>query len=139
MRKTCPENNHFTSRIIPGLTYEYRIVSLPYWAWFWLDDFMLNNKISYQGILEAFKCEHNIDKTFHDIAKLHQQHCMRGAHCLANDNANHINGTDKIKNGIPKRAYNLPKIYKLFGFMPCATTLEAVWTRKNYEENNKIN
>ena len=140
MKKTDPTNDNLTSRVIPGLRSEYRIVSLPFWAWFWLDDFMVQNRISYQGMLDSFGGEGDVNKTLERIAELHQDHCMRGTHNLANDNT----FLESIKKSKPVhdnkiKNYNFPKIYKLFSFMPCVTTLEAIWSRKNYDEHNQVN
>ena len=132
-------NDKVTSRVIPGLKSEYRIVALPAWAWFWLDDFMIQNRMSYEGILETFQCETDISQSLQYIAELHQEHCMRGVHKLSNDNT-FLESDIKVgkkKNGT--KAYNMPKIFKLFGFIPCVTTLNSVWTRKNYDEYNQIN
>jgi hypothetical protein len=142
-----PINDNMTTRIIPGITNEHRIVSLPYWAWFWLDDYMHRNRISYQGILDTFRPETENDLTFtlRQIAELHHEHAMREVYNLANDNnleqSQIINLLDrkKTKNLTGKRDLKLPRIYKLFGFMSCATTLQAVWERRNYEDSNKIN
>lgn len=143
MKKTKPTNNNLTSRVIPGLKSQYRIVSLPYWAWFWLDEFMIQNRLSYQGILETFGCDGDINNTLRGVAELHQEHCMRGMHNLANDNVFHAhknpNRLIRKKSLSVTKKYNMPKIYKLFGFVPCTTTLNSVWTRKNYDDHNKIN
>ena len=138
MTNKTPLNDHLTTRVIPGLKSEYRIVALPYWAWFWLDDFMVQNRVSYEGILDSFQIDDNINKSLQYIAELHQEHCMRGAHKLSNDNTFlekdiKLNRRDRL--AAPK-TYNLPKIYKLFGFIPCVTSLNAVWARKNYDEYN---
>lgn len=141
MKKTTT-NDNLTSRVIPGLISEYRIVSLPFWAWFWLDDFMIQNRICYQGILETFGCDGDINNTLRNIAGLHAEHCMRGVHNLANDDTflgynSHKAFTKKRKIGKVKN-YNFPKVYKLFQFIPCTTTLESVWTRKNFKNSNKV-
>ncbi len=142
MKRTEPTNDNLTSRVITGLKSEYRIVSLPFWAWFWLDDFMQQNRISYQGMLETYGCNGDINNTLRNIAELHQEHCMRGIHNLANDNNflenKNSKGATYIKS-LDHRTYNMPKIYKLFGFIPCVTTLDSVWTRKNYDEHNQVN
>ena len=136
-------NDNITTRIIPGLSAEYQIVSLPYWAWFWLEDFMQQNKISFQGIYETFGHTGDLTQTLHNIAELHQEYSMREVYNLANDNeletddfVIQLNTPHEVKN---VKELALPKIYKLFGFMSCATTLEAIWKRRHYEENNKIN
>lgn len=143
MKKSDIKNGNITSRVIPGLSSQYRIVSLPYWAWFWLDDFMQQNRLSYQGILETFGCTGDVNTTLKNIAELHQDHCMRGMHNLANDNVflEHNDYSDLIAKREKRKTkpYNFPRVYKLFSFMPCTTTLEAVWTRKNYNEHNQIN
>lgn len=142
-----PTNDNITTRIIPGLTAKYQIVSLPYWAWYWLEDFMQQNRISYQGIYDTFGAHGDIDLTLRNIAELHHEHAMREVYKLANDNElendDIISRIAKNKNNNkskkPTKALVLPKIYKLFGFMSCATTLEAVWERRNYSDNNKVN
>lgn len=139
-----PINDNMTTRIIPGLVNEYRIVSLPYWAWYWLDDFMVQHKISYQGIYDTFGDCGDLSLTLRQIAELHHEYSMREVYNLANDNepeedvfTKRLHRYKKKKAG--KNVLNLPKIYKLFGFMSCATTLEAVWERRHYEETNKVN
>lgn len=136
-------NDNVTTRIIPGLKSEYQIVSLPYWAWFWLEDFMQQHKISYRGIYETFGLENDISETLRHLAELHHEYSMREVYNLANDND--LEEEDYVTYlNVPRpekklHEFNLPKIYKLFGFMSCATTLDAVWSRRNYEESNKIN
>ena len=142
MKKLETENNNLTTRIIPGLTSEHQIVSMPYWAWFWLEDFMASHKISFQGIYETFHFTGDIHQTLQQLAELHQDFTMREVYNLSNDNE--IETTDIIKLAEKRkdkevRALVLPKIYKLFGFMSCATTLDAVWNRKNYPTTNKVN
>lgn len=139
-----PINDNLTTRIIPGLSSQYQIVSLPYWAWFWLDDFMQHHCISYKGIYDIFVTEGNVNQTLHHLAELHQEYSMRERHNLANDNE--FENSDYVRRLNHKTAktrktkeLTLPKIYKLFGFMSCATTLDAVWKRRNYEESNKVN
>ncbi len=147
MTKAPPTNDNITTRIIPGLTAAHQIVSLPYWAWFWLEDFMQQNKISYRGIYDTFGQHGDISQTLHNLAEVHHEYSMREVYNLANDNdpEDEFYATCLKKKAAEKevtvksQTLNLPKIYKLFGFMPCATTLEAAWSRRNYEENNKIN
>ena len=131
-----------TTRIIPGLKAEYQIVSLPYWAWFWLEDFMRHHKINYKGIYKTFETEENIGQTLHNLAELHQEHTMRELHKLANDNepqqAEYVTYLKDTARRKEMKQLNLPKIYKLFGFISCYTTLDAVWQRKNCEEDSKI-
>lgn len=138
-----PLHDQMTTRIIPGLSAQYQIVALPYWAWFWLEDFMQQHRISYQGIFETFGQSEDVSTTLHNLAELHQEYSMREVYNLSNDNE--LQDEDYITQLHVPRTYKkvketkLPKIYKLFGFMPCATTLDAVWRRRNYEESNKIN
>ena len=137
-----PTNDNITTRIIPGLSAKYQIVSLPYWAWYWLEDFMRENRISYQGIYDTFGNTEDINDTLRSLAEMHHEYAMREIYHLANDNeADNDDIIARIhQNKISKKTHPLvlPKIYKLFGFMPCATTLEAVWERRHYGENNKI-
>lgn len=138
-----PTNDNLMTRIIPGLTSQYQIVSLPYWAWYWLEDFMKVNRISYHGIYETFGDNGNLNDTLRNLAELHHEYSMREVYNLANDNEPDddviIELLSKNKNKMVKSPMKLPRIYKLFGFMSCATTLEAVWERRNYEESNKVN
>ena len=135
--------NRITTRIIPGLSSEYQIVALPYWAWFWLEDFMQQNRISYEGIYETFGQSGDVSQTLRNLAELHQEYSMREIYNLSNDNdleeEDYIMQLQAPIKDKEITQLNLPKIYKLFGFMSCATTLEAVWKRRNYEESNKIN
>ena len=137
-----PINDNVTTRIIPGLTDTYQIVSLPYWAWYWLEDFMKQNKISYQGIYRTFGSCGDISQTLHQLAELHHEYSMREVYSLSNDNdaeEEQIVTRIKARTKLKQVEARLPKIYKLFGFMPCATSLEAVWERRHYEDSNKIN
>lgn len=138
-----PIDDNMTTRIIPGLMNEYRIVSLPYWAWYWLDDFMQQHKVSYQGIYNTFGGNGDLVVTLQQIAELHHEYAMREVYNLANDNelddVDYIAQIHKLRHKKESIGLNLPKIYKLFGFMSCATTLEAVWERRHYDDNNKIN
>jgi len=140
MKKTPTVNDNLKSKIIPGILNDYRLVSLPYWAWYWLEDFMVKNKISYQGIYETYGQNSDVDQTLKRVAEVHHERSMRTIYNLANDNEpNKQHFLPKIKHTQKKQITNLPRIYKLFGFMPCATTLEAVWERRNYQQNNKVN
>lgn len=133
-------SNAQVTRVIPGLNAEHRIVSMPLWAWFWLDDFVTNcSPRGYKGVYEAFGdaiCPNNLSETLCRLAQLHQDFCLREIYNLANDDEpdeDYIQSrvVEPIKQRQPKEL-NLPKIYKIFGFMPCATTLDAVWQRKHY-------
>ena len=143
MSNTTSINENITTRIIPGVTSEHQIISLPYWAWFWLEDFMIQNKICFKGIYETFESTGDLNQTLHNLAELHQEYSMREIYNLSNDNDIEDNefairlrsATEEKPKTITE--LNLPKIYKLFGFMSCATTLESVWRRKNYESSNK--
>ena len=135
------------TRIIPGPSAEHRIVSMPSWAWFWLDDFVSNcSPNGYRGLYEAFGDairSENLSDALHGIAQLHQDFCLREIYNLANDDEpseDYIE--ERVKNSrvtnfkkTIKRQDRTPKIYKLFGFMPCPTTLDAVWERKHYHHN----
>ena len=140
MKKTPPVNDNVTAKIIPGLLSDYRLVSLPYWAWYWLEDFMVQNRISYQGIYEQYGQNNDLDTTLRNVAELHHKESMKSIYNLANDNElpmeEHLT---RVNFKCAKQIRNLPRIYKLFGFMSCATTLEAVWERRNYEYSNKVN
>ena len=142
MKKTDPTKDNLTSRVIPGLKSEYRIVSLPFWAGFWLDDFMRANRISYQGMLDTFQCSGDVNNTLRNIAELHQDQSMRKVHRLSNDNKL-LEYSDLSKLAKQQKTHKklnaMPKVYKVFGFMPCTTTLDSIWARKNYDEHNQVN
>jgi len=139
MKKQNPANDSLKTKIIPGLMSEYRVVSLPYWAWYWLEDFMVQNKISYEGIYSTFGDNKDLNTTLQEVAELHQEHAMREVYNLANQNEPDKNiCLTKIYAPKKKQITNLPKIYKLFGFMACATTLEAVWERRHYRNSSRI-
>lgn len=140
--KQNPHNDNLTTRIIPGLTAQYQIVSMPYWAWFWLEDFMKSNLISFQGIYDTFGNQGDINETLCNLAELHHDYTMREVYNLANDNEAdngdviaHIHRKIEKK---PARAVKMPKIYKLFGFIACPTTLEALWERRNYKKSIRV-
>lgn len=133
-------NDHITTRIIPGLSKEHRIVSMPYWAWYWLEDFMKANKTTYQGIYNTFGKQQDISDVLRGIAEIHHDYAMREVYNLANDNEVEVSDITQFtkKADKPPCVTNLPRIYKLFGFMACATTLEAVWERRHYKGSLKI-
>ncbi len=137
-----PINDNVHTRIIPGLKSAYQIVSLPFWAWYWLDDFMQKHRVSYTGIYDTYGQEGDFTQTLRQIAELHHDYAMREVYNLANDNELQENQfttlLNKKTNTTKAQALNLPKIYKLFGFMSCATSLEAVWERRNYRSSNRI-
>lgn len=137
-----PTNDNVTTRIIPGLSAQHQIVALPYWAWYWLEDFMKSNRISYKGIYTTFGTQCDISETLRNLAEMHHEYSMREVYNLANDNEpenDHIiTRLHRHKKPAKSKALVLPKIYKLFGFMSCATTLEAVWERRHYKDNNKV-
>ena len=140
-----------TTRIIPGPKLQHSIVSMPSWAWFWLDDFINNcSPNGYKGIYNAFGdaiSPENLSDALHSIAQLHQDFCLREIYNLANDDEPdeaYIQTmlqekiVTPIKNNKKKsKTYKdrTPKIYKLFGFMPCPTTLDAVWARQHYRSD----
>ncbi|NQZ14705.1 MAG: hypothetical protein HRT94_07775 [Alphaproteobacteria bacterium] len=135
------------TRVIPGPYSEHRIVSMPSWAWFWLDDFVSNcSPNGYKGLYEAFGDAiqpENLSEALRGIAELHQDHCLREIYNLANDDEP---SEEDLEKRIEKQTVQplktkkkpqdrTPKIYKLFGFMPCPTTLDAVWERQHYSTN----
>ena len=135
--------NSVSSRIIPGPKSEHSIVSMPQWAWFWLDDFIENcSPDGYKGLYsafgDAFNKNGNLSEALHGIAQMHQEFCLRELHNLANDDEpdqTYIqNRVIKPIKATTKKNSRMPKIYKLFGFMSCPTTLESVWERRHYNE-----
>jgi len=130
-----------TARILPGLQSEYTIVALPYWAWFWLDDHVQTNyPRGYSQFLSSLNDKIESEDALADhletYATVIQSSAMRKVYNLANDNNFLCEDVKRRRvSGRPARQIQdvkLPAIYKLFGFMPCATTLEAVWERRHY-------
>ncbi len=146
--------NDLKTRVIPGLATEHRIVSMPYWTWFWLDDFMKRNKIDnfsnmYQTVGQKYDLSNdNLIDTLKNIAEIHEEHSMRQLHNLANDNGvEGPQGQHFITKILPlrnkktakrKKPLQLTRIYKLFSFMPCATTSDAVWRRKSRIHTTRV-
>jgi len=149
--------NDIKTRIIPGLSTNHQIVSMPNWTWFWLDDFMKRNKIDnfdhmYNTLKQRFGSQHklsndNLTDTLKNIAEIHEEYSMRQLHNLANDNG--IEGPQgqhfmskilplRNKKKRIRRSYQLPRIYKLFSFIPCATTSDAIWRRKNRANTSRV-
>ena len=139
---TKPLYDSMTTRVIPGLKASYQIVSLPYWAWFWLEDLMKKHNIDYRGLYDRFNVSDDVALALKHLAELHLDEAMRKDHNLANDN--NMQNKDLMVllcrgGGVKKiEPFQLPKIYKLFGFVPCPTTLAAVWQRRHYNDSNRL-
>ena len=150
--------NDIKTRIIPGLATNHQIVSMPNWTWFWLDDFMKRNKIDnfdhmYQSLEQKLGqgydlSNDNLTETLKHIAEIHEEYSMRQLHNLANDNGiEGPQGQHFISKILPlrnkktktvKKPYQLARVYKLFKFVPCATTSDAVWRRKNRVNTSRV-
>lgn len=146
---TKKSDTELKTRVIPGLNAEYEIVSLPYWAWYWLDDYLQETRLNYRSLYrnlgQDFFREGEVTDGLIDIAEYQYESFIRESYQLANDNnaaqmsyEDHLKREAGRKKSYNKETKNLPKIYKLFGFMPCATTLEAVWERRHYKDSNRV-
>ncbi len=149
--------NDIKTRIIHGLTTNYQIVSMPNWTWFWLDDFMKRNRIDnydhmYQSLGQKLGQQYtisncNLTETLRSIAEIHEEYSMRELHNLANDNGiEGPQGQHYLRKILPHRnkkkkarkPQKLVRVYKLFSFMPCATTSDAIWRRKNRMSTSRV-
>lgn len=134
-------NDNQKTRIIPGITAEYQIVSLPEWAWYWLDDFMRSHKIGYKGIYKRFETQnhkHDITASLCQLAEIHQENIVRQNYSLCNDNKAKTEDIVRLvskSTQSSKQDMSFPRVFKLFSFMPHATTLDAVWSRLNHRDN----
>ncbi len=118
------------SRLLPGLTTEYTIVSMPAWAWEWLDPMV--NKLFVHGYKDFIReCagysqgQSTLSEVLENFAWLLREDYYR----LTNDNW----PPDQVLETLPvarKPAYNFPQAHKLFSFMPFATSWENVLIRR---------
>lgn len=124
----------------------YAIISMPKTAWYWLDDLVEKEFPvgGYKALVQAFKEAETPEALSSDLRKMAREHCetqMASLYHLANDNkpAKGYNDTDIVpalpgKNTATRAdiARRLPTVYRLFHFLPHATTLTSVWERRNY-------
>lgn len=136
-----PLQSNLATRILPGLASEYTIVSLPQWAWMWIDDHV---EIVYENDFHAFinetrhivKDEKQLGEFLSLMASDLRDHQMRTIHNLANDN-NVLDSTNPvpIQNTTPRhKPLQFPTILMVFKFLPHATDLKTIWARRNYQK-----
>lgn len=120
------------SRLLPGLTTEYSIVSMPAWAWEWLDP-MVETCFprGYQDFIRECAIYSDSDNPAALAAVLENfAWLLREDHYkLTNDNWL-PDETAPPRAHAPARAYRFPKAVKLFSFMPFATSWENVLIRR---------
>jgi len=134
-----------STRLLPGLKSEYAIVSLPRWAWIWLDDHIERYYANgyeefihdYQSFIESdTDLIHYLELLAHDL----QEQSMREDHNLANDNEIYASAIwlrpYKPQKNRSEKAFKFPIIFQVFKFLPHATDMQTLWQRKNYEKYN---
>lgn len=124
------------SRLLPGLTTEYSIVSMPAWAWPWLDT--LVRECFPQGYREFIReCaeyadhERPLEEILESFARLRREDHYR----LTNDNDPLVANSNAASTARPaarRRPLRMPKAVKLFTFMPFATTWDQVLMRRGW-------
>ena len=137
-------NTGISTRILPGLKAEYDIVSLPCWAWYWIDlhveycyangysDFVNHNRALLSDTVDL--------ATFMSVLAMDLRDTqLRAHHNLANDNDFYNNieklaGDDEDKRNYPK-AFQFPTIFQVFKFLPHATDMATLWQRQNYHKH----
>lgn len=122
------------SRLLPGLTTEYSIVSMPAWAWPWLDT--LVRECFPQGYREFMRecaeyadAERPLEDILESFARLRREDHYR----LTNDNEPlTANANMPMAVRRPRRPLRFPKAVRLFGFLPFATTWDQVLMRRGW-------
>lgn len=128
-------------------------VELPKTDWYWLDDLVSRE---YAGMyvhlfnacgLASFSSQKRLSAELMRTARAHGQKQIERLYNLANDNISKKEGSgnapaSKMDNvlsldiGFHNKNYDLslkmPSAYRLFHFMPHATSLTTVWERRNY-------
>lgn len=125
------------SRLLPGLRAEYAIVSMPPWAWHWLDRFVMNiypqgYRAFLQECAKVLPSDACLSPMLEDLARSYRD----GVYEIANDTWKTTpEGEGMIKRRKPlkssgRRDIPMPKAQYLFRFLPHATTMDALRTRK---------
>jgi hypothetical protein len=118
------------SRVLPGLTTEYTIVSMPAWAWHWLDTMVKEYfPEGYKSFISECAAHSDGQRPLADILEGFARLFREDYYRLTNDNWPLAeNAPPAARTVMP--AYNFPKAVKLFGFVPFATTWDNVLTRR---------
>ena len=145
----------FETRLLPlpTLKSDYAIVSMPEWAWYWLDDLVKRDYPGgYKSLVKAISrrtankgsAQQDLKHILAFYAKEHCDRRMGSLYNLANDNLRPTLSTATTAPEAPAATPNtpfstksafykgLPTVYRLFHFMPHATSLTTVWERRNY-------
>ncbi len=126
---------------LPSLKSDYVIVSMPFTAWYWLDDLVqkLYPKDGYKALTRTFKraeCAQTLADSLRNSAQAHCDAQMAKLYNLANDNAPEQGYKGATPSPSmpdkPDLSARMPTVYQLFRFMPHATYLTTIWERRNY-------
>lgn len=122
------------SRILPGLKTEYSIVSMPEWAWPWLDNLVAEHcPAGYPELIRECAALAGEKRPLTDVLVDFALIARNDHYRLANDNARAGRGTLPLP-APAKRTYDrMPKAMKLFRFLPFATSWEAVISRRGLD------
>ena len=129
------------TRILPGLSSEYTIVALPSWACVWIDDHVQHSYDNdYSKFMkeagEILKCDSEIPSFLSLVATDLRDHKMRKLYNLANDNDILQDFSDNVSRKPRSTKYpkslKFPTLYMIFKFIPHATDMKTLWSRRNY-------
>ncbi|MCB1530007.1 MAG: hypothetical protein H6853_09035 [Rhodospirillales bacterium] len=134
-----PISSENISRLLPGLRAEYAIVSMPPWAWHWLDRFVMNSypqgyRAFLQECAKVLPSDACLSPMLEDLARSYRD----GVYEIANDTWKTTPEEKGVaKRRIPakssgKRDRPMPKAQYLFRFLPHATTMDALHIRKSF-------
>ncbi len=136
---TSPQKERKITRIVPGHRAQYELVSMPEWAWVWLEDYMfLYNMDSFPELLSDFQdCIHPnqpLSEVLENIAAIHHHFMTQAAYDLENDNDPFSDTFPPVKRrkGAKhvQKDLKFPQVMQLFGFTAHATTLDAAMLRR---------
>lgn len=128
------QNKGRVSRLLPGLTTEYSIVSMPAWAWPWLDTLVQECfPQGYRAFISECALYANQDRPLEDILESFARLRREDHYRLTNDN-DPLTENANIAHAPRRRQrpLRLPKAVKLFAFLPFATTWESVLIRRGW-------
>jgi len=119
-------------RVIPGLSTEHAIVSMPLWAWECLDEMVA---VKYPRGYRQFMAQcATMVKSETELPQLLEQFAstyLNAAVAAANFNPAHwdIDTAQDSKRPLRRKAMVFPKAVQLFRFLPHATTWETILHR----------
>lgn len=131
-----------STRILPGLVSEYTIVALPSWAWMWIDDHVSrsygNDYTRFiQDTRHLLSCDSELPSFLSLVATDLRDNKMRSLYNLANDNDILLDcQAPKPRKARSKKypvTFNYPNIFMIFKFIPHATDMQTLWSRKHYK------